>query len=122
MARGFENATQPYTPEDRAHQLDDLDERRILRQWIPDGRILDEADLKLVMDQGEVWAPFTVRRQMLIEYGAANVGERMKLTPQELLAFREWVREMQQKHSTPWSAAAAGEKNPVKPFEGLRRV
>ena len=109
------------TNADPGDRVDDFEERRLLREYLPTGRILDARDLQLVMNQGEVWAPFVVRRQMLIEYGAQAVGQRMILTPQELTALRDYVQRISKTYTTWIAASAAGDPNPVADFQGLRR-
>lgn len=110
------------TGADPSDRVDDIEERRLLREWLPNGRILDERDLALVMDQGEVWAPFNVRRQMLMEYGRAAVGQRMVLTSAELDALRKWVKRVSDSYTDRISASAHGEQSPIEGFEGLRGV
>jgi len=76
----------------QAQRDEELRERRLLTIAMPDGKVLDREMLDLITRDEVTWAPLRLRRQRLVELGAANGGAGMIMDPQDVEALRARIR------------------------------
>jgi hypothetical protein len=101
----------------RMTALDDLDERRALTLYLPDGRVLDQAQLDDIAARAQTFAPFIIRRTMLAIAGARNIGHAMILRAEELERLRDYVAAVSGRKDAREVQAWRELTNPVRPYE-----
>jgi hypothetical protein len=110
-----------YELADKLSAADRHNERQLLTQYLPEGRVLDQEQLDMIASGAQTWAPLITRRQVLAEAGARAIGHAMILTANELAQLREYVRAVDARHTIRAVELWRDLKNPVSPYLGSRR-
>jgi len=67
-------------------------ERMEMAQLMPDGMVLDQEMLDLVVREEQTWAPLRRARQRLVELGARGAAAAVIMDPADVEALRARVR------------------------------